>query len=476
MSDLFYRPVSAVAGDVIPFFDQGVFKPFYLRNFRGNRDETHKDGWVMLTTRDHVHFQETDTGIRGGTGSVIKVQDEYHLFYCTFQQQPERNWIQHAVSRDLLMWTTLSEEAFASDDHIYGAVHFRDPYVFFHEKEQCWWMLVAAQRKGPTTRQACVGLCKSEDLHHWRYCEPLYAPAEAQGAFECPELFQWGDWYYLVYSSYADRFQTLYRMSRTPEGPWLRPPVDSFDARAFYAAKSVSDGQRRYLYGWNPTRQGNEHQFDPQTDCGMDWKTWDWGGNLVVHELKQQQDGTLTVDIPQSVAQAVAQPVALTPEALSKGWTLAPEQFTANARYTYEALLAWPLPDCCRVETEIRYEGPAACFGVALQVDKTFAKGYYLLLEPPRQRLEFRSSARMTEEGGQKFPYEVELERPLALRPGKNIHLTLLREKSILEVYVDGQVALSARMDKQPGDGFGLFAQQGTVRFTNTRLFTRTTF
>ena len=53
--------------------------------------------------------------------------------------------------------------------------------------------------KGKTTRRGCVGLCKSKDLHHWDYCEPFYAPMNAQCAFECPDFFRMGDWYYLVF-------------------------------------------------------------------------------------------------------------------------------------------------------------------------------------------------------------------------------------------------------------------------------------
>ena len=98
---IFHRPENAVLGDVIPFYDEGVFKPFYLRNFRHNRDKDHQDSWVMLTTTDHVHFTEHDTKIVGGTGSVIKVDGVYHMFYCTFRQYPERNYINHAISYDL---------------------------------------------------------------------------------------------------------------------------------------------------------------------------------------------------------------------------------------------------------------------------------------------------------------------------------------------------------------------------------------
>ena len=47
-----------------------------------------------------------------------------------------------------------------------------------------------------------------------------------------------GDWYYLVFSSYADRYQTLYRKSRSLNGPWETPEIDTFDTRAFYAAKT----------------------------------------------------------------------------------------------------------------------------------------------------------------------------------------------------------------------------------------------
>ena len=47
---LYFRPEKAVLGDVIPYYDNGVFKPFYLRNYRANRDEQHQDSWVMLST------------------------------------------------------------------------------------------------------------------------------------------------------------------------------------------------------------------------------------------------------------------------------------------------------------------------------------------------------------------------------------------------------------------------------------------
>ena len=74
-------------------------------------------------------------------------------------------------------------------------------------------------------------------------------------------------------------------MSRTSRGPWLTPPEDTFDGRAFYAAKTATDGQKRYAFGWNPTRTENIFNWNPPGYAGRDFNTWDWGGTLIVHEI-----------------------------------------------------------------------------------------------------------------------------------------------------------------------------------------------
>lgn len=469
---IFFRPEKAVLGDMIPFYDEGVFKPFYLRNYRGNRDQTHQDSWVMLSTKDHVHFQEHDTKIVGGTGSVIKVDGVYHMFYCTFKSMPERNFINHAVSTDLDTWTPIPEDTFHSDDQIYAPVHWRDPFVFWVQEEQCWWMILAAQKVGKTTRRGCVGLCKSTDLHSWRYCEPLYAPMNAQCAFECPDLFRWGDWYYLVFSSYADRFQTIYRMSRSLEGPWLAPEIDTFDTRAFYAAKTGTDGTRRFIYGWNPTREGDEHHFDPQQYDGLDCNTWDWGGNLVVHELRKKPDGTLWVAPVPEVQAAFGDETPLSLKPLCGDWQVREDSCEASVPTGYASLLLADMPKTCRLSMDVTLLTDTAELGVALHVSERFAQGYYACINPFRGRVEYKTSVRMTERGGQMFPYEVEMERPLPSEMGKRFHLEILADDTVLEIYVDNQVALGTRMFDLKDGALGLFVADGHAKFENIRLYT----
>ena len=467
---IFYKPENAVLGDMIPFYDGGVFKPFYLRNYRAKRLEGFRDGWVMLSTTDHVHFTEHDTGIEGGTGSVIKVDNVYHMFYCTFQTQPERNFINHATSSDLVAWTPVPEDAFASDGCIYAPVHWRDPFVFWNEEEACWWMILAAQKKGPTTRRGCVGLCKSDDLRRWSYCEPLYAPMDAQCAFECPDLFRWGDWYYLVYSSYADRFQTLYRMSHSLSGPWITPEVDTFDTRAFYAAKTGTDGKRRFVYGWNPTREQNDHRFNPRNHEGQDCNEWDWGGNLVVHELHQEADGTLRVSPLPEVLDAFGPVHPVSPHPLCGQWRIGEGALEADAPYSYASLLLEPMTETCRLSLDVDILDETAQLGVALHVDARFAEGYYAIVDPFRRRVEYKTAIRLTVRGGQKFPSEVEMERPLSPFTDNRFHIDVLVDGSVLIVYVDDRIALGTRMLDRQGDSFGLFVSEGKVRFSNVKI------
>ena len=321
--DLFYSPEYAKTGDVIPYYNEETkrFEGYYLKNWN---PDAPKDlvvyGWHRIVSENNRRFEETPTNIHGGTGSVLKVNGLYHMFYCTFEQNPQVQWARHATSTDLVHWTDLPEEKFTADGEIYRKSDWRDPFVFWNEEEKKWWMLLAARENATTERNGCVALCVSDDLSHWEYRRPLYAPRTHQGAYECPDFFKMGDWYYLVYSSYTDGFSTYYRMSRSPQGPWMKPRTDTFDGRAFYAAKTGTDGKDRFIYGWNPTRGENGWGFDPGRDFGKDYQTWNWGGSIVVHKILQHADGTLGVCPVDSVAKAFTEGEEAQIKGLSGTW------------------------------------------------------------------------------------------------------------------------------------------------------------
>ena len=99
---LFYTPEFAKTGDVIPFYDEDSkrFVNFYLKNWNPDApDDVKEFGWHRIITEDNMNYEEKPTGIRGGTGSVLKVDGIYHMFYCTFDfdVDPVAQWVRHAT-------------------------------------------------------------------------------------------------------------------------------------------------------------------------------------------------------------------------------------------------------------------------------------------------------------------------------------------------------------------------------------------
>lgn len=462
--ELFYQPANAVLGDVIPYYEDGTFYLFYLKNWGDYEGEDRVPGWHLLKTKDLLHMEsEEPIGIDGGTGCVIKVEGIYHLYYCIFEQNPQRQYVCHATSSDLKNWTKYPKETFGPDEKYYLLTDWRDPHVIWNEEEKCWWMVLCAQSQGKTKRRGCVGLCKSTDLHHWTCCKPLYSPEESMSAYECPDLFYENGWWYLVFSQFTDRFETIYRRSRTLQGPWLRPGIDSFDGRAFYAAKTCSDGEHRYIFGWNPTRMRDIWKCNPAGYDGMDMDTYDWGGSMMPHEIWQDADGCLYVKPVPAVRDAAVSDTFEQMEPLTGEWTLhGAGRASVNSPYGYAAMLLGEVKENARLAFDLTVSKETRYAGVAIGVDEEFSSGYYVLLDFCRQRAEFRSPIRMTERGGQLFPYTVELERPLPFVSDGRYHVEVIVSGTVLAAYVNDKVALGARMYDRDGGRFGVFLNEGT--------------
>ena len=259
MKKLFYKPENAWVGDLIPYYENGTYYGFYLHDPRLKEKEyAEETTWHLVTTRDFQSMEYRGEAIaRGGdlepnknayTGSVMKDRDGiYHAFYTAFNADIKINGksvqtVMEAVGADPEHLETKKDFLFAADGVIYEEFDWRDPYVFWNEDENCYYMLLAARLKDSgDLRGGCIGLSKSEDLMNWTYAEPFYSP-RMYITMECPEVFQMGDYWYLVFSTFSDQFTTHYRYSKSLSGPWLIPEDDVFDTRANYAIKTASDG------------------------------------------------------------------------------------------------------------------------------------------------------------------------------------------------------------------------------------------
>jgi len=476
----FYKPHDGWAADFIPLYAQGAFHLFYLKDYRD--PATHGEGtpWFHLSTTDFVHFEDHGEALARGaadaqdlfvfTGSAIHALGQYHIFYTGHnphlraQGKPEQA-VMHAVSDDLVTWRKVPEDTFfapAGKDDLYEPHDWRDPFVFFDAATNEYGMLLAARLKtGPSRRRGCTALCTSKDLKTWTVRDSFWTPG-LYFTHECPDLFQMGEWWYLVFSEFSERCVTRYRMSRSPAGPWLTPPDDTFDGRAYYAAKTASDGTpsdgtRRFVFGWNPTRIGEK-------DDGA----WQWGGNLVVHELVQHADGTLAVQVPDSVDAIYSQrtPVSFTPALgdctvdassahLNATGTATAGTATAGA---FACATAGSMPERFKIEATLSFSEGTQSFGVMLRADDALEAAYYLRFEPHQQRMVFDAWPRPGDR-----PYWPELERPLALAAGQPIPLKIYIEGSVCEIYVNDTVAMSTRLYNLKAGQWGVFASEGSA-------------
>lgn len=461
---MFYRPDGkAAAADVIPFFKDGEFYLFYLKDYRDSENYGEGVPWHLVKTKDFVSYEECGEILGRGTkdeqdlfvftGSVIFHDGRYYLFYTGHnphkreQGKPEQA-VMLAVSDDCVHFTKTDLMYFAPED--YEMHDWRDPFVYKDGDE--FRMLLAARKKdGPFLKRGLTVECVSDNLIDWRVDNEFYAPSN-YFTHECPDLFKMGDWWYLVFSEFSDRTATRYRMTKKLGDEWITPPVDTFDARSFYAAKTVSDGKKRYVIGWNPTRENNR-----------DYKPWQWGGTIVAHELVQNADGTLSVKCPQEVQNEYDNLKEI------KKVSCHGKVSEHNGLYTlqkggYSYVLFDELPQNCKISCEIRLDEKGKDFGMSLRMDKEYNLGYYVKFDPVLNRLCFDRNFR----DGDNY-YMIDSERYLDLNDGNWHRLDVYVQGTVAEVYIDG-VAMSVRMYDYTTGGFGFYVNECGASFRNVKL------
>lgn len=489
MNEIFYKPANGWVGDLIPFSHDGQFYLYYLHDTRnGKNEDDYGFGttWNLLITKDGVQIEDKGIVLPTGsdedvdrscyTGCVLQGKDgAFHMFYTAQNHHNPRfcrdgrsiQYVMHATSKDLIHWEKHYGSVMHADESIYEIFDWRDPYVFYNEQEQCYNMLLAARRQGASQKNGgCIALCRSHDLWNWEVCEPFYAP-NTYMTHECPDLFQMGDWWYLVYSTFSERFVTHYRMSRSVSGPWTAPVEDSFDGRAFYAAKTAALDGKRWAFAWTPSKRGN-------VDAGQ----WDWGGTLVMHTLTQLPDGRLTVNVPPNIRGRFTerQPLHTADQTLFDENT----PFRICAEDAASALPLKQLPRQCLIEADISFDAGIRNFGIAIRQDDAYADGYYFRLEPFYNRIVFDLWPRRKPGVNQWYldgdkPFVPELERPYQMTHLRRVHLCLLVDGDICTLYVDNAVALTTRTYDLTGEGWSFFAFDGSIQIENIRLLTKNT-
>ena len=479
MKNIFYKPKDGWVGDTIPFAHDGKFYIYYLHDERkGNTQDEYgyRTSWNLLITEDGVNVKDCKVVLPVGeyddadyacyTGSVIEGNDgNFHMFYTAqnnYNPKYHRDgkplqYVAHAISTDLINWEKLPELTFGADERIYEPFDWRDPFVFYNEEEKCFDMLLAARLRGASEKNGgCVGLCRSYDLIHWEAKEPFYNP-ESYMTHECPDLFKLGNKWYLVYSTFSEKFVTHYRMSDKLSGPWTSPIEDTFDARAFYAAKTAQAGDKRMVFAWVPTKRG-------ESDFGQ----YEWGGNFIAHEINQTTDNKLTVKPAEGLINMFNK--EFVNEKLNK---VEIENYEGEKSYVIDGM-----KDTCMIEAVIEFSEGVRSFGIGLRQDSALANGYYLRFEPFYNRIVADMWPRRIRGVNQWYvdgdkPFMVELERPFDYKSLKDnkVHIRVVADGSIICLYVNDITALTMRAYNLNRTNWGFFVKDGSIRVSDIHMY-----
>lgn len=453
---LYYQPDGHWFGDCMPYAEKGTFWLFHQRDTRKPGPFGEPFGWALARTTDFVTYDDLGEAVeRGGddaqdqfifAGSVFKAGDTYYALYTGYNRDyPAQNKASQvlmvATSDDLVQWTK-TERKLVVPQPGYDPNDWRDPFVLWDDEVGAWRMILGARTvEGDRVLTGRTVSFTSTDLDEWSFDGDFYAPG-LYSMHEMPDVFKMGDWWYLLTTEYSDKSKTVYAMSRDLQGPWIVPDDDAFDGRAYYAARSAADGDRRFLFGWVPTKELDDEKL-----------AWEWGGTLVVHELVQRVDGTLGVKPPQAVLDAFAPASALDPVRLE------------STDAVSSAVLAETSGELFRLDATVRVSPGTKSFSLRLYEDAASGDGYEFRFDIADGALVFDRRPNYPW-----YRYDNKgLDRPIAFAADTDHRVTVIVDDTIATIYVDG-VALNARAYVRPGRSVVASVLRGSLELSNVSI------
>lgn len=442
-------------GDPMPFYEDGTFHVYFLHDAINKPAGKGFHDIHEYTTTDLAHFDykgqmipygeqnEPDFGV--GTGSMIKIGNTYYFYYtghneiASFIANNPRESVLLATSTDRVHWTKQSSFKITAPSGYYN-YDFRDPHVFKNPDDGKYWMLVSTQTD--PSRKAVLLKFTSADptTGNWTPEGPLYT-ATAEDNYlmmECADVFKMGSYWYLTFSeNWSNSKGTHYRMATSINGPWTKPANDMLDGEYYYAAKTASDGNKRYAFGWTARKA-------PENDTGGK----EWAGNLVVHEIIQNADGTLGLKAPDAVNQLFTQSAAITVQNTSGNVSQNNTTFTLNAVSSHAIATFASAGKKMKATAQLTLNSTSGSAGFFFNVNNSAQ--YKIMFEPQQNRIAaYNSNGDMV------------TRVPLTVTQGNAYNINMVVDGSICELYVDGKTVLSNRIYGRDQQSWGLLVTGG---------------
>lgn len=456
---VFPTPAYAWVGDPMPFYDEGSFEIFYLHDARSGSGGFHP--WALMQTQNFYDYTDRgevipfvndfdDQELALGTGSVIKVDGLYHAFYTAHNGSLNpKEAIMHATSTDKINWTKIPENTFFASSQ-YNHNDFRDPYVFYNEQESQYWMLITTRKNN----QGVIALYTSTDLKTWQDDGVLFEnDMGSDSNLECPTLLQFGDYWYLSFSDQWPDRMVHYRIATNPRGPFEIPERDVFDGAGFYAGRMEKSEDELFVFGWVPTKVDY-----------LDEKDFDWAGNLVVHQLIQQADGTLNAQPISEMVNQIKAKQSLEYVTKSSGVKVSKNNYTFSES-GYESVIFPPMGELNKIKGQIEVKDQSNLFGFTFNAVNGVGN-LNIVFDTKENQLKFYNA-----NIAQASDSKPQIVLPLQLSEGSIIDFTLVVEDTVAALYVNDEIVLTTRMFSMPESEWGLFSLDSNIEFKEVTLY-----
>jgi len=383
---------------------------------------------LHFTSPDLVKWAEHEPAMVGegiATGTVVRHDKMFYLFYTDAPSQT----IHLVVSDNPWEFDIKTSRLVAkADQKRYLLQEFRDPYIFYYEKEKNWWMIPEAR-----CPEVCSGRLTSKDLLEWTLHEPIFKDKSRRHG-SCPQLFEEDGRWYLTCLDYG----TWYYCAATPYGPWkLRGQYHSKFLTA--ASRHATDGRRRLCWGF----------FAKYPTPERKWRGY--GGPLGVgRELVFNDDGIIGVrPLAELIAAIHSFPNHVNLFASAKGrsgkWRIDASKEMFQSENERGGVLLFDLPERnpdYYFKADIRFASTQSTADVVLRTSENYDRGYRVEIDPNRSRIGIREF----KPGGDAF-----IEKNYTLVKGDTVELQVFVCGSQIEAFVDGQASLSARILDRSG-------------------------
>lgn len=434
-------------GDPMPYYEDGVYYIYYLKD--GGDSFNHSI--YLATTTDFVTYTEYPDPILEssrsggqdswiGTGSVVKVEDKYYLFYTghngsgamTFKEK-----VMVAIGDTPTSFTKLEGWEITPDSSLGQKNDFRDPQCYYDPESGTISMTLTASQ-GNVAR--IIKYSVSADLQTITYDGIIFSnPVGNFWNLECTDTFQMGDTWYVTYSAQDDTL--WYASSENRYGPYSEPK--RLEGKLFYAAKHVEDGENSYMVGWARRSESPSSTQDVAA----------WGGNLVVQKIIQKENGELVL----APVDALLEQFDERRQLLIEGSHIFVQ---AGARYSYSDVFT--CYESFAITGEFTFTGTGS-FGLAFDFNGKENKYKTISISPSEGKVQL-----LFNEGDTLIA-----ENQIELEQGKSYRFAYIQEGSVGVFYIDGVAALTVRIYGASGKAVMLFAENNNVLFSSLRQYTR---